>query len=253
MRLLSTNIPKPADINMPVKLKEKGVLIRQGLVLITGPTGSGKSTTIASLLQERGTQRTEHILTLEDPIEFVYPTDLKALFTQREIGTDEPSYEMGLKAALRQAPHVILVGEIRDPESAEIALQAAETGHLVVSTFHTGSVVQTIQRFLQLIPPSRLGFATAILAETLEIVLVQRLISIQNNTKRLAIHEMMIKNTATANSIRSLGWNNLQTELDYGQDRGQLTFTRSVELARSKALITDTEASVILDLLKHKG
>ncbi len=253
LRKLASTIPKPSELNIPQKLKERALTTKQGLILITGPTGSGKTTTIASLLQERATERPEHIITLEDPIEVVYPPNLRGYFTQREIGVNEPSYEMGLKASLRQAPHVILVGEIRTEETAEIALQASETGHLVISTFHTGGVVQTVQRYLHLIPQSRLGFATAILAEALEVVAVQRLVPIQRGEKRLAIHELMLKNSSTANSIRSINWTGLQQEIDYGFERGQLNFPRSVEMAKQKGLLTREEAENLIHLLSQKG
>jgi twitching motility protein PilT len=147
LRLLPNVIPKPEEIKVPPAAMKSFLEAKNGLFLICGPTGSGKSTTIASMVLSRAKRRREHVISFEDPIEFFYPEDLPSLISQREMGTDEIDFGKALRAALRQAPDVIILGEIRDGETAEIALQAAETGHVVVATLHTSSAAQTVHAF----------------------------------------------------------------------------------------------------------
>jgi twitching motility protein PilT len=137
LRLLPNQIPTPESIKVPPPALKAFLEAKNGLFLICGPTGSGKSTTIASMVMHRAKRRREHIISFEDPIEFVYPENIPSLVSQREMGTDEVDFAKALRAALRQAPDVIIIGEIRDGETAEIALQASETGHVVVATLHT--------------------------------------------------------------------------------------------------------------------
>jgi len=156
LRLLPNLIPDPETIRVPSSALKAFLEARNGLFLICGATGSGKSTTIASMVLHRAKRRREHVISFEDPIEFVYPDGLPSLVSQREMGSDEVDFARALRASLRQAPDVIIFGEIRDGETAEIALQASETGHVVVATLHTSSASQTVQRFLKLIPSDRL-------------------------------------------------------------------------------------------------
>ena len=156
LRLLPTEIPSCDDIRVPNAAVKAFLQAKNGLFLICGATGSGKTTTIASLNLHRALRRREHFITFEDPIEYIYPTkSIPSLISQREIGEDDEDFAEALRGSLRQAPDVIMVGEIRDGETAEIALQAAETGHVVVATLHTSSAAQTVQRFLKLIPSER--------------------------------------------------------------------------------------------------
>jgi twitching motility protein PilT len=174
MRPIRSTIPPLAELGLPADLLESWMGRRFGLILITGPTGSGKSTTVASCLDWINRRSARHIVTLEDPIEYLFENDL-AWFSQREIGQDSDSFASGLRAALRQNPDVIFIGEIRDPETAVTALQAAETGHLVISTLHSSSVVETLDRFSHLLKSESSG-ALSLLAAQLIGVLSQRLL-----------------------------------------------------------------------------
>jgi len=151
LRQINTEIPEIESLGLPVELLTRWVSAPSGLVLITGPTGSGKSTTLASSLEWLNQNSAKHIVTIEDPIEYLFKSK-KSLFTQREVHTDTDSFARGLRSSLRQAPDVILLGEIRDPETAKIALQAAETGHLVLATLHSANVSETIERLTNLFP-----------------------------------------------------------------------------------------------------
>ncbi len=164
---------------------------RQGLVLVTGPTGSGKSTTLAAMIDRINRTRRTHVVTIEDPVEFVY-TDYLSTINQREVGQDTAGFKEALKRALRQDPDVILVGEMRDVETMEIAMQASETGHLVLSTLHTNDCKQTIDRILDAFPPEAAGQIRAMLAMTLLAVVSQRLVRRMDGRGRVAAIELMI-------------------------------------------------------------
>ena len=152
LRPIRARIPSLAELGLPAALLESWLQRRYGLILVTGPTGSGKSTTVASCLDWINRHLARHIVTLEDPIEYLFENDL-SFFSQREIRQDSESFATGLRAALRQSPDVLFLGEIRDAETAVTALHAAETGHLVISTLHSSSVVETLERFSHLLNP----------------------------------------------------------------------------------------------------
>ena len=173
-RALKNKIPKIEELNLPVKLKEIALEPR-GLVLVTGPTGSGKSTTLASMIDYRNETAQDVIITIEDPIEYIYK-DKKCYIVQREIGLDTSSFSSALRAALREDPDVILVGEMRDLETIEIALRAAETGHLVFSTLHTQDAKDTLNRIIDMFPAEEQNHIRIMLASTLRAVISQRLI-----------------------------------------------------------------------------
>ena len=151
LRQINTEIPDLETLGLPVDLLTRWVMAPAGIILITGPTGSGKSTTLASSLEWLNQNSAKHIVTIEDPIEYLFESK-QSLFTQREVHTDTDSFARGLRSSLRQAPDVILLGEIRDPETAQIALQAAETGHLVLATLHSANVSETVERLTNLFP-----------------------------------------------------------------------------------------------------
>jgi len=230
LRLLPSRIPEPEAIRVPPPSLKAFLEARNGLFLICGATGSGKSTTIASMVLHRARRRREHVITFEDPIEFVYPEPLPSLVSQREMGSDELDFAAALRAALRQAPDVIIVGEIRDGETAEIALQAAETGHVVVATLHTSSAAQTVQRFLKLIPGERAENAQATLADTLRLILCQRLLFDATRGKRFPIHEVLLQYDGVVNIIRRGDFKKLDQELETGWKRGMNNFDKSLEL-----------------------
>src|SRR5499427_808410 len=199
LRKLNTVIPTLEWLNFPDIIREiPGE--KTGLVLVTGATGSGKSTTLAAVLNEINRTKPVHIITLEDPVEFVHPHDV-ATFNQRELGTDFDSFSNGLRAALRQAPKVILVGEMRDRETVKIALSAAETGHLVLSTLHTIDAGQTINRILGMFETEEQEQIRARLADTLRWVISQRLVP-RLEGGRYALLEIMGSNLRTQETIR---------------------------------------------------
>jgi twitching motility protein PilT len=199
LRKLNTEIPTLESLEFP-EIFQKVAKEKTGLILVTGATGSGKSTTLAAVLHEINKSRPVHIVTLEDPIEYVHTHKL-ATFNQRELGTDFDSYTNGLRAALRQAPKVILVGEMRDPETIKIAMSAAETGHLVLSTLHTTNAGQTINRILGMFDTDEQEQIRARLADTLRWVVSQRLAP-QIDGGRHALLEIMGSNLRTQESIR---------------------------------------------------
>ncbi len=198
LRKLNTKIPSLQDLEMPQIFREVAKE-KTGLVLVTGATGSGKSTTLAALLDEVNDTRAVHIITLEDPVEFIHEQRL-ATFNQRELGNDFSTFVAGLRAALRQAPKIILVGEMRDRETVEIALSAAETGHLVMSTLHTIDAGQTINRVLGLFDQSEQEQVRRRLSDTLRWVISQRLVP-KIGGGRLALLEIMGSNMRTQETI----------------------------------------------------
>jgi twitching motility protein PilT len=203
-------------------------------------------------LKWRGGRRKEHIITLEDPIEYIYPDNTPALYSQREIGTHVESFANGLRAALRQRPHVIMVGEIRDQITAEVALQAAETGHLVLASFHTGTPEEAVQRYLQLIPESRQEFTRAILATSLEMVICQKLITLPSGS-RFAIHEVMKRTPAVSNCVRKGNWTGMRQQIALGKTQGQQDFKLSLENAKTKKLIDDATLQKWLPLVSAQN
>jgi len=237
MRLLPDVIPAPEAIKVPPPAVKAMLESRYGLILVCGATGSGKSTTIASMVLHRAKRRREHVISFEDPIEFVYPDGLPSLVSQREMGSDEKDFAGALRAALRQAPDVIIIGEIRDGETAEIALQAAETGHVVVATLHTSSASQTVQRFLKLIPSDRLESAQETLADCLRLILCQRLLLDEKKSKRFPIHEVLLQYDGVINIIRRGDFKKLDQELETGWKRGMFNFYKSVEVREEEGFV----------------
>lgn len=190
IRRVKTLIPSFEELRLPPVVSSLALLPR-GLVLVVGQTGAGKSTTLAAMISHRGRERTGHIVTIEDPIEFVY-TDERSIVSQREIGTDSESYSLALRDALRQAPDVIMIGEIRDEESASAAVHFAETGHLVLSTVHATNASQTLERLLHFFPvPAHQGVALQ-LSLNLSAIISQRLIPLKDGSGRAVAAEVMM-------------------------------------------------------------
>ncbi len=190
MRVIPIDIPTLEDLGLPPVLADLS-LRNRGMILVTGITGSGKSTTLASMLHHINQHKKDHILTLEDPIEFLHKDNLSSI-TQREVGTDTESFSKGLRAALREDPDTILVGEMRDAETIDIALKAAETGHLLFSTLHTQNAVKTINRVISGFPLDEQEMVRVRLSESLVAVVSQRLMPRKNGTGRVAACEIMI-------------------------------------------------------------
>ncbi len=200
IRLVSTKIPLPEELGIPksvVDLYQK----KRGLVLVTGPTGSGKSTTLASIIDKINSMREVHVITLEDPIEYLH-NHKKAMVNQREVGLDTHSYSNALRAALREDPDVILVGEMRDLETISTAITAAETGHLVLSTLHTIGAASTIDRIVDVFPPHQQQQIRVQLSMVLESVISQQLIPTADKKSRVAAFEVMHSTPAIKNLIR---------------------------------------------------
>ncbi|MFQ3680082.1 MAG: type IV pilus twitching motility protein PilT, partial [Pseudanabaenaceae cyanobacterium] len=204
LRALSSKIPDMDDLKLPQVVRELSELPR-GLVLVTGPTGSGKSTTLAAMIQTINKTRAEHILTVEDPIEFVYEP-VKSVIHQRQVGEDTKSFQAALRAALREDPDVILVGEMRDLETIQLAVSASETGHLVFGTLHTSSAAQTVDRMVDVFPPEQQAQIRTQLSNSLKAVLSQTLVPRHNPQPgqfgRVMAQEIMIVTPAIANLIR---------------------------------------------------
>ncbi|MFW5952246.1 MAG: type IV pilus twitching motility protein PilT [Gemmatimonadota bacterium] len=200
MRVIPFEIPTLEELALPPVLGEIASRNR-GLVLVTGVTGAGKSTTLAAMLDHINENRSQHILTLEDPIEFLH-RNKKSSLTQREVGTDTESFNFGLRAALREDPDTILVGEMRDTETIDIALKAAETGHLVLSTLHTQNAVKTISRIISVFPPDEQEMVRVRLAETIVALISQRLVPRKDGRGRIAAVEVMLATSTIRELIR---------------------------------------------------
>jgi twitching motility protein PilT len=205
----------------------------RGFVLVTGPTGSGKSTSLAAMIDEINSTREEHILTIEDPIEFLH-AHKKCLVNQRELGSDAQSFAEALKAALRQDPDVILVGEMRDLETISTALTAAETGHLVFATLHTQDTAQTIDRIIDVFPPSQQGQVRVQLSVALQGIVTQQLLPTADGSGRVAACEVLVPNPAVRNLIREGKTHQIYSVLQTGSAQGMQTMDAAlVSLVRS--------------------
>jgi len=230
-----------AELGLPPVVAELAKKPR-GLVLVTGPTGSGKSTTLASIIDKINTDRHEHIITIEDPIEYLHPHK-NCLVNQREVGADTGSFKKALKYILRQDPDVVLIGEMRDLETVEAALVISETGHLAFGTLHTNSAVQTINRILDVFPPYQQPQVRAQLSFVLEGVLTQNLLPRAGGPGRVLIIEVMVPNPAIRNLIREDKIHQVYSQMQVGQTKfGMQTFNQSLVAAVAKRLITIEEA-----------
>lgn len=239
-RIIPTKIPSIDELNAPLIYKEL-IKREKGLILVTGPTGSGKSTTLASMLNEVNLTETKHILTIEDPVEFVHENK-KSLFSQRSVGTDTLSFANALKSALRQDPDIILIGEMRDKETIKAAITAAETGHLVFSTLHTNSSIATINRILDTFEADEQPQIRAQLASTLVASISQALLP-KIPKGRVAVSEILINNPAVSNLIREGKIHQLYSQMQIGQVRtGMQTQAQILVELVKKGTITKDDA-----------
>jgi twitching motility protein PilT len=239
MRALSTNIPSFSQIGLPDSVQQ--LLQRpRGLMLVTGPTGSGKTTTLASSIDWINANNAHHILTIEDPIEFVFENK-NCLVRQREVGEDTKSFSKALRSALREDPDIILVGEMRDLETISLAITAAETGHLVMGTLHTSSASQTIDRIIDVFPTSQQQQIRVQLSGSLIGVISQTLCKTKDNKRTLAA-EILVNNNAIANLVRESKSSQVYSQLQVGAKYGMQTLEQALSRNVIKGLITKEEA-----------
>jgi len=226
-RAIPHDVPDIASLNLP-EVVQKFCHLPRGLVLITGPTGSGKSTTLASLVDAMNQRHQRHVITLEDPIEYQINSK-KCLIEQRELGFDVPSFSSGLKHALRQDPDVILVGEMRDLETTSAALTAAETGHLVLSTLHTQSTSQTLSRIVDMYPGEQQAQVRSMLSNTLQAVVTQTLFARRDDSGMIPALEIMICNSAARSCIRENRIHEIPNILETNRAMGMCSLDESIK------------------------
>jgi twitching motility protein PilT len=242
MRVIPARPPQWADFNLPPQLRDIAEL-KNGLVLVTGPTGSGKSTTLAAVIDLINDTKAYHIVTIEDPIEFLH-THKQSTIHQRELHSDVPSFALALRAALRQAPKVILVGEMRDRETIEVALEAAETGHLVLSTLHTIDASKTVDRIIGVFPKNEEAVIRARLAQTFRYIVSQRLLPRADRQGRVAAIEIL-KSTARTRDYMEKGEKEGKTLIDameQGELEGMQTFDAVIERLIRDGVVNQDEA-----------
>ncbi|RDW16343.1 type IV pili twitching motility protein PilT [Oceanobacillus arenosus] len=243
-RVIPSQIPSIEQLGMPLILKDLAKK-PQGLILVTGPTGSGKSTTLAAMIDYINQSSAKHVITLEDPIEYEHQ-HLKSIVNQREVGIDTGSFANGLRAALRQDPDIILVGEMRDYETISTAITAAETGHLVFATLHTSSAAQTIDRIIDVFPPFQQPQIRIQLASVLEGIISQRLLRRADGSGRIAATEILINLPSVANLIRNEKVDQITNILQTSRAAGMHTLEMSVKELLDSGILTFGDASVYL-------
>jgi twitching motility protein PilT len=236
IRLIPTKVPTIDDMNLPPVLK-KIAAKPQGLVLVTGPTGSGKSTTLAAMIDYINEHSSKHIITLEDPIEYIHPHK-NSIIDQREIGKDTKQFSSGLRAALRQDPDVILVGELRDLETISTAVTAAETGHLVLGTLHTISAPATIERIVDVFPAEQQTQIRFQLASVLVAIISQRLFPLKSGKGRIAATEILVKNAAVSSLIRNQKIHQLTNVMQTSRDLGMHTLEMNIQSLLQRQLVS---------------
>jgi twitching motility protein PilT len=241
-RLIPAEIKTLEELSLPAVLHQLAEYPR-GLVLVTGPTGSGKSTTLAAVIDEINRTRSEHILTVEDPIEFVH-RHKQCIVNQREIGPDATSFGEALKAALRQDPDIILVGEMRDLETISTALTAAETGHLVFGTLHTQSAPSTIDRIIDVFPPAQQEQVRIMIANSLQAVVTQTLMPTADGAGRIAALEILLPDDAVRNLIRQAKTEQVYSVMQTNTARGMQTMEQALaDLALRRVVNIDVALS----------
>ena len=232
LRSIPLQIPTVSDLALPQEVM-KLLDYHQGLVLVTGPTGSGKTTTLAALMNHINNTKPLHIITLEDPIEFIYPIN-KCMIVQRQVGTHVDSFSSALRSALREDPDVILVGELRDLDTIELAINASETGHLVFGTLHTMSAAQTVNRIINVFPASRQAQVRVMLADSMCGVVSQQLLPRIDGNSRVVAVELMFNNGAIATLIREAKFHQINSSIQVASRQGMRLMDQSLfELVES--------------------
>jgi twitching motility protein PilT len=244
VRLIPERIQTVEELGLPEQLVDL-IDVSEGLILVTGPTGCGKSTTLASLIHTINVQQRAHIITIEDPIEFVH-INQQSLINQREISSHTQSFSNALRAALREDPDVILVGEMRDLETISLAITAAETGHLVFATLHTNSAVKTIDRIIDVFPEHQQSQIRAMLSESLRGVVAQALLPHKEEAGRVPVMEILVNLPSVAHLIREGKTHQLHSTLQTGQAHGMLTFENSVNDLVRRGLVAKDDGARFL-------
>lgn len=243
-RVIASDIPTLDQLQMPPIIK-KMVSKPQGLILVTGPTGSGKSTTLAAMIDYVNRTQAKHIITLEDPIEYVHENQ-RSIINQREVGSDTNNFANGLRAALRQDPDVILLGEMRDLETIATAITAAETGHLVLATLHTSSAPLTIERIIDVFPAEQQAQIRTQLASVLEGIISQRLFPRMDGQGRIAATEILVNHPSVANLIRNEKIHQIKNVMQTGRSLGMHTLEMSIQSLLSQGIISSEHATPYL-------
>ena len=242
LRIIPLRIPSMEELGLP-KVTDELTKLPRGLILVTGPTGSGKTTTLASVINKINSERRCHIVTLEDPLEYLH-SHKKSIVNQREVGSDTESFANALRGALREDPDVILVGEMRDLETISIAITAAETGHLVLSTLHTNGAAKTIDRIVDVFPPYQQQQIRVQLAAVIEAVISQQLLPKASGKGRVAAHEVMVASPAIRNLIREGKIHQIDTVIQTSSALGMQTMDTSlVNLYRRGEITKETAIS----------
>lgn len=239
LRLINLRIPSIEQLRLPPVLK-KIISLHQGLILVTGPTGSGKSTTLAAMMRYLNETAYKHVITIEDPIEYVHPSQV-CLVSQREVGMHTHDFHSSLRAALREDPDVVLIGEMRDRITVNIALQAAQTGHLVLGTLHTRSAINSVNRLLNLFPPDEEHAMRIQIVESLVAVISQLLVSTADGG-RIAVHDILINTPAMQDYLMKGEDDNAFLLMQSDTHEGMQTFNQALYQTLTKALITEEQA-----------
>lgn len=250
-RTIPSLIPTMEELELPAVIRRFAQL-KKGLVLVTGPTGSGKSTTLASLINHINATKGEHIITIEDPVEFFH-TSKKSIVNHREIGRDTKSFNAALRSALREDPDVILVGEMRDYETISLALTAAETGHLVFGTLHSNSAPKTVDRIIDVFPSGDKEMVRAMLANSIQGVVAQTLLKRTGGKGRVAAHEVLVGTNAVRNLIRENQISQLYSMIQTGARYGMITMEDSVAALLDEGIIDKQEARSALMKVNEEG
>ncbi len=237
-RIIPTQVKSIQELQLPEVLYDL-VKYRKGLVLVTGPTGSGKSTSLAAMIREVNNNRRAHIITIEDPIEYVHEP-FNCLINQREVGQHTTDFATALRSCLREDPDVILVGEMRDLETITNALRAAETGHLVFSTMHTNSASDTVDRIINVFPPEEQQQVRQALASSLLAVISQRLVKATTEADRVAAMEILLCTPAVKNLIREGKTHQIESMIQTGSEHGMQTFEMSLQNLKQRNLVEPT-------------
>jgi twitching motility protein PilT len=246
-RLISGNVLSMDELNLPAQLK-KATTYKSGLVIVTGPTGSGKTTTLASMVNEINRNHKKHIITIEDPIEYVHKNN-QSLIQQREVGVHTHSFKKALRSSLREAPDVILLGEMRDIETMQQAITAAETGHLVLATLHTRGCANSINRIIDAFPADQQNQIRSQLSESLRAVFWQTLIKTKDEKGRIGAFEIMFVNNAIANMIRKESTHQIDSVIETSTKEGMQTMKKTLTDLFQAGLIT--EENVYLNMPKQ--